>query len=374
MAQKPNNPFVLTGYHGSAYFCDREAELDALRDHIANDRNVVLYAWRRLGKTVMLKRFLELCEKELNMETLYVDLLATRDEEGALRQLGQAVIRRYGNTSRGLSGQLRKVLGQIGIELSFDPMTGMPTLGVGLRNETPADASLQILGEYLSSRKKGVLVVLDEFQQITHYEGGSAEAIFRKWMQSFPDIQFIYSGSHRHMMESMFAEANRPFYRSAQLVSLGPIALQAYESFIKSHFKAAGKTIDAKAIEGIYKWSRGQTYAIQLQCNKLYGAYNGIKGEHITSVQTEILAQEGPVFAQYTRLLSRHQWELLRAIAREDGVIQPMSKDFIEKYKLGAASTVNSALKMLVQNEIVVKDDGVYLVHDLLLSRWLQTA
>jgi len=80
---------------------------------------------------------------------------------------------------------------------------------------------------------------------------------------------------------------------------------------------------------------------------------------------------EEPFFAQYTRLLSRHKRELLRAIARGDGAAQPMSKGFIQNHRLGAASTVSSTLKMLMKNEILVKDDGGFMVHDLLLSRWL---
>lgn len=369
----PNNPFVLTGYAGADYFCDREDELAALKDHLKNDRNVVLYAWRRLGKTALLKRFSEICEREGTAEILHVDFLSTRDTEDAMEQIAQAVVRRFGSTSRGLSAGLRKIFGQIGIELSFDPVTGAPALGLGLRQTSaPADASLHMLGDYLSKRKRGAVIVIDEFQQITHYENGSAEALFREWMQSFPGIRFILSGSHRHIMESMFAEANRPFYRSAQLLSLGPIARETYGPFIQSHFLKGGKKINDAAIDAIYRWARGQTYAIQLQCNKLYGAYDKVEPSHIEAVQAEILNQEGPVFAQYTRLLSRHQWELLLAIAREDGVDQPMSKKFITKHRLGAASTVSSALKMLLQNEIIVKEKDTYMVHDLLLSRWLE--
>jgi hypothetical protein len=37
--KEPFNPFVINNYQGKEYFCDRE-----------NDRNVALYAWRRLGK------------------------------------------------------------------------------------------------------------------------------------------------------------------------------------------------------------------------------------------------------------------------------------------------------------------------------------
>ncbi|MDD6030317.1 MAG: hypothetical protein PUE68_05820 [Kiritimatiellae bacterium] len=36
---KPNNPFVLIGYQGAEYFCDREAETEKLLTWIRNDSN-----------------------------------------------------------------------------------------------------------------------------------------------------------------------------------------------------------------------------------------------------------------------------------------------------------------------------------------------
>ena len=67
------NPFLLNTYHGKRYFCDREHDLKKLQNHIENDRNVVLYAWRRLGKSALIQRFFEELEDSGNYETLYVD-------------------------------------------------------------------------------------------------------------------------------------------------------------------------------------------------------------------------------------------------------------------------------------------------------------
>ena len=48
---KPNNPFLVRGYAGPDWFCDRAAETDRLVSSLENDRDVTLIAPRRYGKT-----------------------------------------------------------------------------------------------------------------------------------------------------------------------------------------------------------------------------------------------------------------------------------------------------------------------------------
>lgn len=368
----PKNPFVLAGYYGKAYFCNRNKELDQLQEHIHNERNVVLYSWRRTGKTALIKCFLHMLEQQ-NTETLYVDMLGSQNMAGAIKQITQAVYQRFGKTSAGFSNTFQKLLAGLGTQVSFNPFTGMPEFGIQFQPNESAHKTLNSLGEFLMNRKKPIVIALDEFQQISHYEKKQSEAYFRAWMQEFPSIRFIFSGSHRNMMRSMFTEANRPFYRSAQLLQLQAIEIQAYQEFIIRHFKQHKKTIGVEAIEELYVWSRMQTYCIQLICNKLFGKYDNIQTEHLQEVYTEILDQESPFFSNYSNLLTQMQWKVLSAVAKSEPLQNPLSKDFIHQHQLGAASSVNSALKMLIDKELIIKDDETYLVHDVLLARWLQT-
>ena len=48
-----------------------------------------------------------------------------------------------------------------------------------------------------------------------------------------------------------------------------------------------------------------------------------------------------------------------------------INKGFIQKYNLGAASTVSTALKALERLELVIKDEENYLVHEVQLARWM---
>ena len=43
------NPFLITGYQGPEYFCDRETE--TIVPALKNGRNITLISPRRMGKT-----------------------------------------------------------------------------------------------------------------------------------------------------------------------------------------------------------------------------------------------------------------------------------------------------------------------------------
>ena len=71
--------------------------------------------------------------------------------------------------------------------------------------------------------------------------------------------------------------------------------------------------------------------------------------------------------------MSKAQWKVLKAVAHDEPVENPLAQNFIGKYDLGATSTVSTALEMLKRNEIVIQDQGAYYIHEVLLTRWLQS-
>ena len=76
---KPNNPFLIAGYHSPEFFCDREMETAAILDALRNGRNVTLIAPRRMGKTGLIRHaFYRLKEQEPDIVTLYMDIYSTQ--------------------------------------------------------------------------------------------------------------------------------------------------------------------------------------------------------------------------------------------------------------------------------------------------------
>ena len=368
----PNNPFILSGYHSPAYFCDRQEELAWLEEQFRNERNAVLYAYRRMGKTALIKHFFYHLEKDKRAKTVFVDLLGTTSMPEANKKLANAIVQQFGNLDGGIGKRMLAMLSSLGATIGLDPISGAPQISLGLVQASEVERSMEAIGSFLKDIKQPVVIAIDEFQQITDYAKQNAEAIFRSWTQEFPMIRFIFSGSHRHMMQTMFTEQSRPFYNSAQMWSLEPINKIDYATFIWAFFKKANFEISQPLLDKIFDWCRMQTYYVQLICNKLYGRRQAVSDDLLLEVQHEIVQQEAPLFGTYQQLLTDFQWRTLKAIALRENVQSPTSQEFLSKYDLGAASSVSTALHLLIRKEFVVNQNNHYRLHDTLLMRWLQ--
>ena len=73
-------------------------------------------------------------------------------------------------------------------------------------------------------------------------------------------------------------------------------------------------------------------------------------------------------------LVSTKQKELLKAIAHEGYVKEIMSKDFLNRYQLGAASTVSAAAQVLTDKELVyLSDTGEYSIYNPFFAIYLRS-
>ena len=92
---KPNNPFLIAGYHGPEFFCDRETETATILDALHNGSNVTLIAPRRIGKTGLIRNaFYRLKEQESDIVTLYMDIYSTQSMGDFVRLFANTVFGR----------------------------------------------------------------------------------------------------------------------------------------------------------------------------------------------------------------------------------------------------------------------------------------
>lgn len=90
---KPNNPFLIAGYHSPEFFCDREAETAVILEALHNGRNVTLIAPRRMGKTGLIRHaFYRLKEQEPDIVTLYMDIYSTQSMGDFVRLFANTVL------------------------------------------------------------------------------------------------------------------------------------------------------------------------------------------------------------------------------------------------------------------------------------------
>ena len=344
--------------------------------YLENGSNITLISPRRLGKTGLIYHVFDaLEEKKADFETYYVDIYATRSFDDFVTSLAEAV---YG----GLKGKATMrsflaVLKSVRPVVSPDPLSGVPQLSFTFQNDLEKRYSLKAIMDYLEHRKKKVIVAIDEFQQVRTYEGIPFEALLRSCIQPLQNVLFIFSGSKRHVMSDMFTGEKNPFYESAGLYPLDKIPYESYSSFIKKQFKENGKQIMDDAVDAILAWTRRHTYYTQFLCNRVFQTtWKEATLLDVFRCADIILDENADAFLERRCLLTRKQWDLLIAIAKEETVSKPTSAEFLQKYRLGAPSSALRTLESLVDKELVLEtkrpEGSFYSVYNVFLSRWLE--
>lgn len=363
------NPFLLQGYAGADTFCDREAELAALKEAMANQRNVTLISLRRLGKTALIRHFFA---SQRRLIPVFVDLYRTTDQQGMVLRIVQEAVKQVGKPSGAMLKEVAQAIRSLEFSLHFDPLTGLPEFGVSARPGTKETMALDEFFAYLEKQRKPVVIALDEFQQIMEYPEKNTEALLREQVQKLRNVQFIFSGSDRRMMQAIFTDGKRPFFQATEPLYLGPIPDAAYAAFILRHFKAARKRISAELLQEGLAWCRSHTYYVQYLFNRLFAlGKREVDAIDLAHTCSSILKERAPEYMTIKRLLSPNQAALLTAIAKEGTVAAPTAMEFVLRHQLSALSTVRQSLGVLLEMEIVHQAKEGYRVTDVFFGHWL---
>lgn len=371
--KKPSTPFPTTGYYGGAYFCDREEELQSLTRNVRGGSSTTLVALRRMGKTALIRHL----QNELKEEFLgvYVDILPTESILELLNALATGIALMESEQSR-LGKQLWKFLKTLRPLVSYDSLSGMPTLSF---NQTPDEGlrSIADIFSFLENQSKPVILAIDEFQQILNYPEKNVDAWLRTRIQELHNVRFVFSGSQQHLINELFADPSRPFYRSTQFLKLDKIAKENYHDFIAAKFNDHSKQIDDETIASVLDWAMGYTYYVQLLCNRIFlSSGKKVQKDLWKQEAMRLLKEQEFVFYSYRDGLTAAQWSLLKAVAREGKVREPTSLAFTSSHQLGTSATVLRSLKTLQKKELVFRDmdtegKSYYAVYDVLFSRWI---
>ncbi|HRE41408.1 MAG TPA: AAA family ATPase [Ignavibacteria bacterium] len=364
------NPFVLSGFWGERYFCNRQKELKRLSESFKNKRNVTLISLRRMGKSALIHyHFNKINSKS---DCIYIDLFPAQNFSEFINIFANAIYEYFGKPIKQHLEDLTKLIRSLGATLSFNEITGSPEISFGISKPIKSERNLKQLVDFLETRNKRVLIAFDEFQQILTFDEKNIEAILRTSFQNVKNINFIYSGSNKGMMESMFSNQARPFYQSTEFLYLYEIEKSEYKNFIASHFLAGGKKISDFQIDFILEKCRDHTYYVQYFCNRLYSSnFNGEEEKFINIFQG-ILIENEPIYMNYKNLLTRTQWNLLKAIASEESVKEPLASKFLTKYKLGSPSSIQRGLESLIKNDFLIWYKDELILTDVFFNNWLK--
>ena len=334
--ERLNNPFVIYGYKGAEYFCDRQKETESITRALYNERNVALISPRRIGKTGLIHHaFAQIAQAQPGIRCFYMDINATRNLQQFVELFAKTVI------------------------------------GKSVSNDQKEESLKHVL-DYLKDSGKRIYVAIDEFQQIAEYPEKNVEALLRSYIQFIPNVVFVFAGSKQHIMAEMFTSAKRPFYQSSQMLSLLPIDKKVYCDFANSLMARKNMSLSDDVFGYIYDVMDGQTWYVQHILNRLYDRGGEVDIQSVNDTIMASVMEQEVAFLNYYESLTYNQSQLLLAIAREKAVESVLSQDFIHRHCLPASSSVSLALKSLTEREFVYKYNGRYIIYDRFFAIWLR--
>lgn len=369
-----NNPFVTSGYAGAEYFCDRVQETADLKGLLLNENNVALVSPRRLGKTELIWHIFknkDICQSHY---CFVVDIYATKNLGDFVNMLGKAVIDELRPKGKKVWEQFLNIVSSLRSEISFD-INGSPSWSMGLGAIGNPAVTLDEIFTYLNKADKPCLVAIDEFQQISRYDDDTVEATIRTYVQRCTNAHFIFSGSQRHIMNEMFTSPSRPFYQSVTILNLQPLDLEVYTDFCTKKFEEAGKYLYRGVVALLYERFNAVTSYMHRILNVLFSRTE--KGATCTIPMVDdaiefILRLSSDTYESLYYQMPQKQRLLFSAIAREGKAKAVTGGDFIRRHKLNSASSVNSALKGLLEKDFITIDRNTYSVYDQFFTLWLR--
>jgi len=381
MHKSATNPFTFGDLALDEAFTDREDEVRELRSDMLNGQNVLVYAPRRYGKSSLMLRA---AQEALKRKALvaYCDLMKTPTKERFAAALAKTI---YSDLASPMEQAFERAADlfrglRVVPTMDVDPIDGSLRFSfqAGRRKEEIDDTIerlLELLGELAAERKRRVVIIFDEFQEILALDKRFPN-LLRAVFQAQPEVSHVYLGSKRHILERIFNDKNEPFWRSAKQLEIGMIAPAKFARFVRDRFTRSGKGISDDALERLLRATGGHPYGTQELAYFVWelveegGAEASVAD--VEEALTRVLRSEHNHFAQLWDDAPHAQRLLMLALAAAPAR-SVYSSDYRSTHDLPPTPTLQTALAALSKKEIIGRTgDGEYSVIEPFFAEWLR--
>jgi len=349
------NPFIFGKIVEKPNFCTRKALADDLQDAIVAGQNAVLYGRRRVGKSSLV---LHTAKKSPERLFLLVDLFFTKDAAMFLEYCTTALFT-FNSQRTGLLEKGVQALKRIRPKIEIDPQSGTPSLSLGISRDEP-ETLLNTIDDFFSFlaaefKPDQLIVCFDEFQSVLGYP--DAERLLAKIRSQvqYHKFPYIFTGSDRSGLKSIFANEGSPFYKSARAIEIKSVERSDFQPFLNHKFKAGQRTLSDSVWDSIFELEI--TGDIQQLCSSLWQSSEAgtvVNLETLTAAYDRIFAQEIEGFRSSLGNLSALQLRVLKAIAKS-GIANLYSRESQQSIQ-ASASSIRRSVTALTEKWILIKD------------------
>lgn len=355
-------------------FCNRVTEQAHLMQNIQAMRPTLLMSVRRYGKTSLVTQVIS----RLKIPFVNIDLFSELDESDIQNSLLSGI----GKLLYSLESTPRKAMHFITgffseLNVTFRYQGTEIELELNKSKTPPAKtilAALKKLDMLLTKKKKKVVLFFDEFQRAAEIsETGTIEGTIRHIAQQSKTISFVFSGSNRRILETMFYDSKKPLYKLCDRIILDRISRDDYKPFIQNLAKIKwDQFLEDDVLDTIFFQSKCHPYYLNVLCHKLWSHVKiPTENEVLSTWQKYILEEKSNILSEID-LLSKNQSKMLIAIAKYGADSQPMNKNFLNLTHFSVSSAAQSLETLCKKEYLFLDQNGQYQLVDPLIKSLFQ--
>ncbi len=378
------NPFVYGEVVPAAAFVNRVDELNRLVRDLAAAQKVFLISPRRYGKSSLIRRALAAVSRQGAL-TVEVTVSSFSSYVAFLEGYARAVVAAETRGDRARNW-LRDAVRTARAEVRYNPDPTLQTPGSGsLAVSFPtvkSDRDISRLAQEVftlpahlaETRRRKVVVALDEFQAIGGFNGGSVEHALRAAVQHQRDVGYVFAGSEPSLMERMLGP-KRPFYKAGPVMRLDKIPAAEFAAFIDARFSRSGMRPEEGLGAAIVDLAGNLPYDVQRLAHETWDEVRSKSRKRATlddlhHALKRLLTEQHTMFEAMWQRMTVAQRSTLRAVVIEDGR-ELLSAETRAKHRLSGPSSVQAALTALRRDDVIAREGDRYVVVDSLLREWV---
>ncbi len=366
---KKVNYFPLSLASGKA-FCNRRNELKRIHYNLKNKNATLLISPRRYGKTSLALQAFE----SIQWPYAHIDLYKALSEEDIahfiLNGIGQ-LLGKIESTPQ----KLIKVASDFftGLQLKFAVEKYGLSVELSQKDKRPVDlilAALERLDAHVLKRKKQAILFLDEFQVLAEVVNNNRiEAAIREAGQKTKAVCYVFSGSNRHLIESMFNDKKRPFYHLCDQLIVKRMHRSHYIPYLTHAAQERwSRTLSESGMEVIFEVTELHPYYLNKLCSLIWQKEQSPNAQDVYEIWHQHVNENKSSVEREFSLLRLNQRKLLLQLALNQEIKMPFSKKYALQWSMSSTSIHRAMASLIEKDYVLIDEEGNYKILDPLLK------
>ena len=369
------SPFAFGHIVNLQAFTNRENDLEKLKKNLLSGINTIIISPRRWGKSSLVEKVAnQISAENSDFIVVKLDLFSANSEEEFLENFSKEIIKASSTKLEEWIENSKKLFQYLvpRFKLKIQPDSDFSISFDWKEAEKNKNEILNLPETLATLKSKKVLICIDEFQNIAQFQNfENIEKNIRSVWQKQKNVVYCLYGSKRHMMQDIFANASKPFYKFGDLFWLQKIKTEKWISFIKEGFQKTDRIISDEFAQKIPELMKNHSWYVQQFSFYIWSeTYKEVTQEIFENALQRLVEGNEPFFKNIAESLSVGQINLIKAILC--GETQISAKKTLLEYHLGTSANVNKNKQTLINKDILNQTESGFELLDPVFELWFR--